>query len=112
MPWYTFITFIKGIHESKPLLQLPLNETALYRRSLDRAVSQHQFACQSGQKMADLLLQYRGLDSTVPRDNAYALLGLATDMATSKFIPDYSKSTADVYKHLTREIMKSTTISQ
>jgi len=56
--------------------------------------------------MSDLLLQHRGLNASDPRDNAYALLGLASDMSTSKFLPDYSKSTGEVYKHLTREIVK------
>lgn len=54
--WSTFMAFITGLHQSKHLLQMPLAETAHYSRALDHAVSQRQFASQSGQPMADLLV--------------------------------------------------------
>lgn len=104
--WTTFMAFVQGIYKSKPLLQASPDETAKYRRSIQRAFSRQQFACQAPQKMNDLLLRHRGLNASDPRDNVYALLGLASDMSTSKFLPDYSKSTGEVYKHLTREIVK------
>jgi hypothetical protein len=104
--WTTFMAFVEGIYKSKPLLQASLEESTKYRQSIEKALSQQQFASQASQKMSDLLLQHRGLSASDPRDNAYALLGLASDMATSKFLPDYSKSTDEVYKGLTREIVK------
>jgi hypothetical protein len=104
--WTIFMAFVQGIHHSKPILQASPDESTKYRRSIERAFSRQQFASGASQKMSDLLLQHRGLNASDPRDNAYALLGLASDMSTSKFLPDYLKSTDDVYKHLTREIVK------
>ncbi|KAM3071383.1 hypothetical protein ACMFMF_007856 [Clarireedia jacksonii] len=104
--WTTFMVFVQGIYDSKPLLQAPLEEITKYKRAIERGFSRQQFACQSSQEISDLLLRHRGLDSSDPRDNVYALLGLASNMMTSKFLPDYSKPLDMVYKHLTKEIVK------
>ncbi|RDW57305.1 hypothetical protein BP5796_12755 [Coleophoma crateriformis] len=104
--WTTFMAFTQGIYRSKPLLKAPLDETIKYHRAIERAFSRNQFMHQSPQKFLNLLLQYRGLDSSDPRDNVYALLGLASNMSNTKFSPDYSKSTSEVYRQLTRQIVK------
>ncbi|EPE30305.1 hypothetical protein GLAREA_13028 [Glarea lozoyensis ATCC 20868] len=105
VPWNTFMAFVEGIQRSKPILQVSPDESTGYQQSLQRSFSRQQFARSSSQKMSDLLLQHRGLKASDPRDNVYALLGLASDMSKSKFLPDYSKSISEVYKRLTREIV-------
>lgn len=106
MKWSTFMTFVEGISRSRPLLEASLEQVAMYRRAMERTFAQKQFASKSPRRMFDLLMQHRGLASTDPRDNVYALLGLASDMSKTKFLPDYSKPTVEVYKKLTRELVK------
>ena len=50
--------------------------------------------------LQDILQFAWSWEATDPRDKIYALLGLASDRAASKIVPDYTSSVAELYKRV------------
>ena len=61
----------------------------------------------SKERLVELLPVSRELKSTDPRDKIYGILGLTSDATETAFQPDYTLSVADVYKRVTKSIIKS-----
>ena len=85
--WSAFTALIRGIYQSTALSE-STEERAAYLQAIDRALSREQYATQTPQTMSELLLHHRGLCASDPRDNIFALLGIASDMSATTFSPD------------------------
>ncbi|KKY15970.1 putative heterokaryon incompatibility protein [Diplodia seriata] len=66
------------------------------------------FQIEGGLDLMRLLLYSLNTQATDPRDKVIALLGLASQQCRNALVPDYSKSTTQIYTETARHIIQST----
>jgi hypothetical protein len=101
--WDAFMAIVNGLYHSAPLLHAAPTQRDVFSRSIQRGFSRNQYSCKAPQTMSDLLSHHRGLQASDLRDHVYALLDISSDMSTTAFVPDYSRSTEEVFRRLVKK---------
>lgn len=101
IPWVFVTASVYAIYTSRKLSP-SVQRRQMYQRALAMERRQQDFGDTYRMKLLNLLLDYAGAEASDARDNVYALIGLAADIDSGVFQPDYTIPAAEVYKRLVK----------